>query len=570
MNTERIDSDTVTENESTQGANQGANQGKNEGSNQRSSILAAMSGTDNNKDQADTSAPSDSDTTADSPAVEKKQDIGSKLIKLDETADVSSGRDINNKIDGLDSDLAKLRAELAIINDSVEEGLDRLSDTDTDLTAKVSETYKRLGEIDNAYKSLLEISSRIDTDIQRLNGDVSTVAKESATGIKNLEQSTIEQSNAIAEKNEQVASRVNQLVETSKLTNDLLNEKIQSATSSMLQIEHKVIAEIESLSSKTQEKTESLDNAVENNRAKIIKLQSIDEAIIRRATTLEITSAELTMKSKQLDESVYQLQMNSEELSQGIEALRQHTHDLEQKIGTHGKLIAGLQQASTAIAANVAALADREKRHFNVVASVFVLLIIVTAFVFFIQQNQLGVNDSRFAERSEIVDNQIADLQQVQSSAASSTEDALAQIETKIEQVNRAIEDTRDQVQSVAGRLNQVSSFSQIADDNTIHGKQHINELPAQNYTVQVAYVDDKDSMYAVAQRYNGYLKDKLYYFEVPVASSGTVNSKYVLLSGNYSSSQQAVAASQQMPTYIERQRPVIRQFETVQAYINK
>jgi septal ring-binding cell division protein DamX len=182
----------------------------------------------------------------------------------------------------------------------------------------------------------------------------------------------------------------------------------------------------------------------------------------------------------------------------------------------------------------------------------------------------LGVNDSRFAERSEIVDNQIADLQQVQSSAASSTEDALAQIETKIEQVNRAIEDTRDQVQSVAGRLNQVSSFSQIADDNTIHGKQHINELPAQNYTVQVAYVDDKDSMYAVAQRYNGYLKDKLYYFEVPVASSGTVNSKYVLLSGNYSSSQQAVAASQQMPTYIERQRPVIRQFETVQAYINK
>ena len=554
MNTERIDSDTVSENESTQDINLDTNPG----SNQTSSILAAMSGTANNKDQADSSA------------AESKEDIGSKLIKLDEAAEVSGGRDINNKIDGLDSDLAKLRAELAIINDSVEEGLDRLSDTDTDLTAKVSETYKRLGEIDNAYKSLLEISSRIDTDIQRLNGDVNTVAKESATGIKNLERSSIAQSNAIAEKNEQVVSRVNQLVETSKLTNDLFNEKIQSATSNMLQIEQKVIAEIESLSSKTQEKTESLDNAVENNRAKILKLQSIDEAIIRRATTLEITSAELTMKSRQLDESVDQLQINSEELSQGIEALRQHTHDLEQKIGTHGKLIAGLQQASTGIAANVAALADREKRHFNVVASAFVLLLIVTAIVFFAQQKQLSLNDNRFAERSEIVDNQIADLQQVQSSVASSTEDTLAQIETKIEQMSRAVQDTRDQVQSVEGRFNQGSSFSQIGDDNTIHGKQHINELPAQNYTIQVAYVDNKDSMYAVAQRYNGYLKDKLYYFEVPVESSGAVKSKYVLLSGNYSSSQQAVAASQLMPTYIERQRPVIRQLETVQAYINK
>jgi len=564
MNTERIDSDTVTDNDPTEGSTQRSSHG--------SSILAAMSGTADNKDQTDTS---DSNAVDDSSAAEKTDDdIGAKLIKLDEVAEVSSGSDINNKINTLDLDLAKLRAELAIINDSVEEGLDRLSDTDTDLTAKVSETYKRLGEIDNAYKSLLDISSSIDSDIRRLNGDVSSVAKESATGIKNLEQSTIEQSNAFAEKNEQVASRVNQLVETSKLTNDLLNEKIQSATSNMLQIEENVIAEIESLSNTTQEKTELLDNAVETNRAKILKLQSIDEAIIRRATTLEITSAELSVKSKQLEESVDDLQTNSDELSRGIEALRQHTHDLEQKINTHGKLIGGLQKASTGIAANVAALADREKRHFNLVGSGFVLLLIVTAALYFTQQNQFGMNDR-----------QIANLQQVQSSAELTKEDALAQLETKINamnqsiqqdvkkeitRMNRAVQDTQDQVQSVEGRLNQASSFSHIGDDNTIHGKQHINEVPAQNYSVQVAYVDNKDSMYAIAQRYNDYLKDKLFYFEVPVGSSAAVKTNYVLLSGNYTSNQQAVAASQAMPTYIERQRPVIRQFESVQAFINK
>ena len=567
MNTERIDSDTVTDNDPASGSTEESTHG--------SSILAAMSGAADKKGQADTTTSPGANAVDDSSDVENtKDDIGSKLIKLDEVAAVSSGSDINNKINTLDLDLAKLRAELAIINDSVEEGLDRLSDTDTDLTAKVSETYKRLGEIDNAYRSLLEISSRIDTDIQRLNGDVSTVAKESATGIKNLEQSTIEQSNAFAEKNEQVASRVNQLVEKSELTNDLLNDKIQSATSNMLQIEQKVIAEIESLSSMTQQKTESLDSAVESNRAKILKLQSIDEAIIRRATTLEITSAELTVKSKQLDESVEDLQANSEALSRGVSALRQHTHDLEQRINTHGKLISGLQKASTGIAANVAALADREKRHFNVVGSGFFLLLIVTAVLYFSQQNQFGMSDR-----------QIAELQQVQSSVKLSTEDALAQLETKIDavnqsiqedvkkeiaQVNRVMQDTRDQVQSVEGRFNQASSFSQIGDDNIIHGKQHINEVPAQNYSVQVAYVDSKDSMYAIAQRYNAYLKDKLYYFEVPVESPGAMKTKYVLLSGNYISDMQAVAASQSLPTYIERQRPVIRQFETVQAFLNK
>ena len=288
------------------------------------------------------------------------------------------------------------------------------------------------------------------------------------------------------------------------------------------------------------------------------------------------------MKSKQLDESVDDLQANTHVLSRSVEELRQHTHELEQKINTHGKLIGGLQQASAGIAANVAALADREKRHFNVVGAAFALLLIVTAVVYFTQQNQFGLNDSRYAERTEQVDNQIADLQQLQSSASLSTDDALAQLETKIdamnksiqedvkkevEQMSRAMQDTQDQLQSVEGRFNQASSFSHIGDDNTIHGKQHINEVPAQNYTVQVAYVDDKDSMYAIAQRYNAYLKDKLYYFEVPVDSSAAEKTKYVLLSGNYTSDQQAAAASRAMPKYIEQNRPVIRQFETIQAY---
>ena len=133
----------------------------------------------------------------------QKKSSGSKLLRFDDNNTVNAvmpGKDINTKITALDTDLEHLRTELATINNSVEEGLDRLSDTDTDLTAKVSETYKRLGEIDNAYKSLLEISSRIGNDIQTLNGDVSHVAQQSASGIQNLEKSTIAQSHEFTQK----------------------------------------------------------------------------------------------------------------------------------------------------------------------------------------------------------------------------------------------------------------------------------------------------------------------------------------------------------------------------------
>ena len=132
----------------------------------------------------------------------------STVLSFDEENKVSTGKDINVKITALDSDLDQLRAELSVINSSVEEGLDRLGDTDTDLTAKVSETYKRLGEIDNSYKALLAISSRIDNDMRRLNGDISDVAEQSATGIKSLEQSTVTQSNDLVHKNQHELDQV--------------------------------------------------------------------------------------------------------------------------------------------------------------------------------------------------------------------------------------------------------------------------------------------------------------------------------------------------------------------------
>ena len=170
----------------------------------------------------------------------------SNLIKLEDAAEVEAngGKDINRRITILDADLAQMREELSAINNSVEEGLDRLGDTDTDLRAKVSETYKRLGEIDNAYKALLEISARIDGDINKLNGNVSDVAEQSAAGIKNLEISNLEKSHELARKNEQVASRVNELVTTSRMTRELFDEKLKSTSDNIHKLEQTLVDKI--------------------------------------------------------------------------------------------------------------------------------------------------------------------------------------------------------------------------------------------------------------------------------------------------------------------------------------
>lgn len=500
---------------------------------------------------------------------------GSKLLRFDDNNTVTKvkpGKDINNKITALDTDLEHLRSELATINNSVEEGLDRLGDTDTDLTAKVSETYKRLGEIDNAYKSLLDISSRIDNDIQTLNGDVSHVAEQSASGIRSLEQTTIAQSHEFVQKNQRVASRVDQLVESSKLTSELLNQKIKSTTESMLQIEKSVINEIEMLSGATKDKTDSIENSVESNKAKILKLQSVDEAIIRRATTLEISSAELTFSSQRMDANIAQLQKSSETLFTGVSELKARTDELEALTADHGLVINSLQKAASDIVDKVSLLTDSETKHFSIVSVSLFLLLVVVAVLYFTQQNQFSLNDARYVERSENIDNQLSSMQHEQVSANVVTSDSLADLENRIVQVQAAVQDelkkeiasVQDQVQSVEGRFNQTAPFSQIGNDNVLHGEGWIMALPKEHYIVQLAYVDNKDALFEVAQRYNFYLKDPLSYFSLNDAAA----EKYVLLSGSYATQQQAKKALQAMPGYIDMQRPQIRKLGEIQSYI--
>jgi septal ring-binding cell division protein DamX len=329
----------------------------------------------------------------------------------------------------------------------------------------------------------------------------------------------------------------------------------------MRQIEKSVIAEIETLSGATKEKTDTIENSIESNKAKILKLQSVDEAIIRRATTLEISSAELTVSSQRMDDNIAELQKNSEELFSGVSELKQRTDELEALTTDHGLIINGLQKATSDIADKLSVLAERESKHFNIVTVSLLLLLAVTIVLYFTQQNQFASNDARYAERSENIDGQLSSLQQQQVSSDTQTSDSLAELENRIERVNAAVQ---DQVQSVEGRFNQASPFSQIGNDNVIHGEQWIAGLPGEHYAVQLAYVDNKNTLFEIAQRYNFYLKDSLSYFTV----NDETAEKYVLLSGSYGTQQEAMKAVQAMPAYIDMQRPQIRKLSEIQDYI--
>jgi hypothetical protein len=297
-------------------------------------------------------------------------------------------------------------------------------------------------------------------------------------------------------------------------------------------------------------------------------LQSVDEAIIKRATTLEISSAELNAKSQEMLASIEQLQLSTGNLSDGLGELREQTRALEDIANNHGSLINSLQKANTEIRDRFAVINKRENKHFTMLTAGLWLLLVAVAVMYFAQQYQFGINDSMLVERSGVLDRQISDLQQTQNTSTLTMSDSLTALQDKIEdevvRLDKKMQTMNDRVQSVDGRLSQSSPFSLIGNDNIIHGAQWIKDLPADNFVVQLAYVDNMKDLYEIAQRYNYYLKDALSYFKVEDGGK----TEYVLLSGNYATQVQASAQMQALPRYINRQQPVVKKLEDVQKYI--
>ena len=258
-----------------------------------------------------------------------------KLIQMD-TAEksLSPAKDINNKINVLEDSLEALQTELEEVNKSVEEGHDQLGSSDLDITAKVSETYKRLGEIDNAYKSLSRISGDIDNEVKKLTGDVEAVAKHSDEEFDRIETLSSTQVQTSKQQHEHLVQRVDELIEHSRKTNEDLSDSIERNTKALLTHEKQIEAEIKTLADVTLQRDDEIKSDVrkakseiEQNKAKIIQMQAVDEALAKRATTVEIAALELEDKSRQITSSVDLLDARTSDIGAAVIRLKERSEE---------------------------------------------------------------------------------------------------------------------------------------------------------------------------------------------------------------------------------------------------
>ena len=514
-------------------------------------------------------------------------------LETERPEEATQAKDINRKIDFLDGSLGELNSELESIRSSVEEGLDRLSDTDMDLTSKVSDTYKRLGELDNTYKSLIEISSNIDNEIQKLTGNITEVASHSNAELEKLEATTEVHNSLLSQQNQTLVKRVNHLVTDSNQTTSKIESSINGVRETLLVAERKLLAEIELLAGSTQEKDENLSNRIntnnieiESSKARILKCEKVDEAIIRRAGQLEISSNELTAKSKQMEESVISLDERTANLSSSILALVEHTDALRLESEKHSAQISDIQEGIADQDQTIFNFGNVEKNHFRL-SLVVMLFMAVAAYLFY--DYQTSANDFyawKSVKQTQITDNKMSALNnQLQQEQSANKElntqvavlneklneqvvvlneklnNRVSVLNEKLSAVDESVKNLDDQAQSLDGRLTESSPFDNFGGDNIVHGSQWLTRLPANTFVIQLTTAADKQKMYEIAQSYNRYLTQPLSYY-------ADDKGQYVMFYGNFDSTASANMILRKMPYRINWQRPSIKSVSSVQKLI--
>jgi myosin heavy subunit len=490
--------------------------------------------------------------------------VTDNLVDLDEKApERANPKELNQKINQIDTDLDSLRSELTTTNKGLKTSLSSLENKDTDLTTRVSEAYQKLGELDASYNSLTDKSANISREIK-------TITKT----INEISQKTGEEIGTLSEGYQELIARTEELAHKSKLTTQNLNKSIKANAQAMKEVEEKLLSEIDGVDKSSQQRDESLNETtkhlesnlnkaeeeIRSSQAKMLKMQAVDQALEKRSEALEATTDELTKKSRELSRSTTLLNKRTGELGEAIAALQVTTEE-------HQEMIGDLQEQSEKTSQALVAAIMQEKRHFVTLGVGLGLFLFAFIGYMLYQSANWNSEADNNASLADGVNTLNTNLGQVDNRVSNVRDQMLlgdAGLYKEIDTINDKLTSMGDQVDSVDGRVNNIRPHRSFGNGNVINGPEWLAAQNANQYVIHLATVGEKKDLYKLAERYSHYLKDDLAY--MPLDISGKQG--YALIFGQFESESKASAKLSRMPRYIERQSPSVHQMGTVQEYL--
>jgi DNA repair exonuclease SbcCD ATPase subunit len=503
------------------------------------------------------------------------------LVAMPENGNEKQVLEINKQMATLESSISRLTKKLNATNKQIKSDVSRLTSSDADISEKVADTYKQLGAIEHTFDELSQSSSQLTTDLKKVNKNIKAFEKSSAEALNKAIDNQSEINADVRQQHDDIIARAAKLSKNVKTISTKLTKSIKENHKALTELEARIVTELENVAqssevrdSKLDERIDSSNEEINSQKAKMLLMQSVDEALEKRTAALEVTSDNLIAESQNLRDTTETLDVLTSKLSTDVEALEAHTAKLAEQNEQQQGMIDELDNKTSSITRTLLALASLERKHFNVLAGASILLLLAVIGVFFYGQYQ---RDTSLAAQTEVnanVDEQVNDLQnRVEDEQLASqvfysdivelqknltdVKSELQQKTAKLEQVvaskageiEKKIVAMNDQVESLDGRIRYMAPLYNFGSDNTIHGSEWLSKLDANKFSIKIATVGDKQELYDIAQRYNRYFTQELGYFQA-------ADNQYTLIyGGNFDNEQQIAELMRRMPSFMGRKR---------------
>jgi len=462
--------------------------------------------------------------------------------------------EINQQMSILEEHIDALSKKLNSTNRKIKKDVAALTESDLDITEKVSETYKQLGIIESDMNGLNGDSKIITLRLGKINERIVSFEKHAAEAVESYDTQTkvnvdfqanidalISQSQILAKKVDSITRK--------------LNKSIKDNTKFVTDLEVKIVSELESLANSSDEADATLDNKivstnreVDSHKAKILLMQSVDEALDKRATNLETTSEQLLLDSRQLKIYTRDLKTTTVKLTTDLESLV-----LKQQV--HEESILNLENETTDISTNLHQFKRLESHHYSISVLLSALLFICVVAAAYFAQSYLETESAQDLTQSVELQQQFSEINSkldAEQTASVAFDSDMANLQREMDKAKVALADVEgnivtinDQMASVDGRIQYLAPMRNFGSDNTIHGTQWLEKLEPGKFSIQVAKVNNKQDLYLLAQRYSYYFTRDLGYFQSPDKSYNLV------YGGDFSDLKDASAALRFMPRYM-------------------
>ncbi len=468
--------------------------------------------------------------------------------------------EINKQMKSVESSIDKLNKKLNETNRKIKSDITRLTESDAEITDKVTDTYKQLGVIEGTFKELNKQSDKVNSDLKKVNVTIKALEKSSAEALNSAIETQTSINDEFKQAHDDIIDRAEKLAKKATTISNKLNKSIKDNSQALTELEARIVSELETIAHASENRDLKLEKNIEQSaeeinsqKAKMMLMQSVDEALDKRAAALETTSNQLLEDSASLKQSSEMLTVLTAKLSTDVEALEIHTTQLAEQNQQQQGFIEILQEKTSSLGQNLLSLATREKKHFRIfgVTSALLLLAIIGLFVYgeYMRSSEITAESQRNAQVSDQVKSLQGSVRDEQLSSQTFYEE-ISTLKNNISSIKQEMQGMNDQVESLDGRVQYMAPLYNFGSDNTIHGSQWLIQLKPEQYSIKIATVSDQQDLYDIAQRYSYYFDQDLAYF------MNAEKQLTLIYGGKFESEQQVNDVLRHMPRYMNNQRP--------------